>query len=199
MKLHKFISALLHPIVMPTIGIFVYFFLSPIQLNRNQQLTVLAIVFIATYVIPLLLLIFLKAVGYINSYQVFSIKERKVPLFFMITLLFFLAELFRKLTIVKDLSYLFYGIVLGLIITYFLFFTKLKSSLHLLSMGGALGYFIIFQQIHQVNIMPVIITFVILSGILGTSRLFLKAHTPKEVYTGFFIGFLSQFAVYYLL
>ncbi len=199
MKLHKFISAILHPIVMPTIGIFLYFLLSPIRLNKDQKLTVLAIVFIATYIIPLLLLVFLKSVGYIKSYQVFSIKERKVPLFFMITLLFFLAELFRKLTIVKDLSYLFYGIVLGLIITYLLFFTKLKSSLHLLSIGGAVGYFIIFQQIHDVNIMPVIIIFILLSGILGSSRLYLKAHTPREVYTGFFIGFLCQFAVYYLL
>lgn len=199
MRWHKFISSILHPIVMPTIGILLYFIFSPTQLTQKQQLTVLSIVFIATYIIPLLLLVFLKAVGYINSFQVFSIKERKVPLFFMITLLFFLAELFRKLSIVRDLSYLFYGIVLGLIITYMLFFTNLKSSLHLLSMGGAVGYFLIFQEIHDINTLPIVITFIILSGILATSRLYLKAHTPKEVYTGFFLGFCTQFIVYFAL
>ncbi|CAM1356079.1 hypothetical protein [Tenacibaculum halocynthiae] len=199
MRWHKFISTILHPIVMPTIGILLYFIFSPINLSSQQQLTILSIVFISTYIVPLLLLVFLKAIGYIKSYQVFSIKERKVPLFFMIALLFFLAELFQKLNIVKDLSYLFYGIVLGLTITYFLFFTRLKSSLHLLSMGGAVGYFLIFQVIHGINILPIIIIFIILSGLLATSRLYLKAHTPKEVYTGFFLGFTSQFIVYFLL
>lgn len=199
MRWHKFISTILHPIVMPTIGILLYFIFSPINLSSQQQLTILSIVFISTYIVPLLLLVFLKAIGYIKSYQVFSIKERKVPLFFMIALLFFLAELFQKLNIVKDLSYLFYGIVLGLTITYFLFFTRLKSSLHLLSMGGAVGYFLIFQEIQGINILPIIIIFIILSGLLATSRLYLKAHTPKEVYTGFFLGFTSQFIVYFLL
>lgn len=199
MRWHKFISAILHPIVMPTIGILLYFIFSPAKLTQEQQLTVLGIVFTSTYVIPLLLLVFLKAVGYIKSYQVFSIKERKIPLFFMIVLLFFLAELFQKLSIVRDLSLLFYGIVLGLVITYLLFFIKLKSSLHLLSMGGALGYFLIFQQIHGISILPIIIIFTFLSGFLASSRLYLKAHTPKEVYTGFFLGFVSQFIVYYLL
>ncbi|MGG8496669.1 hypothetical protein ACQY1Q_09645 [Tenacibaculum sp. TC6] len=199
MRWHKFISAILHPIVMPTIGILLYFIFSPAKLTQEQQLTILGIVFTSTYVIPLLLLVFLKAVGYIKSYQVFSIKERKIPLFFMIALLFFLAELFQKLSIVRDLSLLFYGIVLGLVITYLLFFTKLKSSLHLLSMGGALGYFLIFQQIHGISILPIIIVFTLLSGFLASSRLYLKAHTPKEVYTGFFLGFISQFIVYYLL
>ena len=198
-KLHKFISAILHPVVIPTIGIFLYFIVTPVRLNSDQKLTILAIVFMTTYIVPLLLLVFLKAVGYINSYEVFSIKERKVPLFFMITILFFLAKLFRKLDAVQDLSYLFYGTVLGLTITYLLFFSKLKSSLHLLSMGSAIGFFVIFQQIHHTNILPVVIVLILLSGILGCSRLSLKAHTPKEVYTGFFIGFFSQFMVYYLL
>ncbi|CAL2077577.1 hypothetical protein [Tenacibaculum sp. 190524A02b] len=199
MSWHKFISGILHPIVMPTIGILLYLIFSPANLNQQQQLTVLGIVFVATYIIPLLLLVFLKSVGYINSYQVFSIKERKVPLFFMIALLFSLAQLFKKLNAVEDLSYLFYGIVLGLVITYLLFFLKIKSSLHLLSIGGATSYFLIFQMIHQINLIPVVIIFILLSGLLASSRLYLKAHTVKEVYIGFFLGFTCQFIVYYIL
>ncbi|CAL2104928.1 conserved membrane hypothetical protein [Tenacibaculum sp. 190524A02b] len=199
MSWHKFISGILHPIVMPTIGILLYLIFSPANLNQQQQLTVLGIVFVATYIIPLLLLVFLKSVGYINSYQVFSIKERKVPLFFMIALLFSLAQLFKKLNAVEDLSYLFYGIVLGLVITYLLFFLKIKSSLHLLSIGGATSYFLIFQMIHQINLIPIVIIFILLSGLLASSRLYLKAHTVKEVYIGFFLGFTCQFIVYYIL
>lgn len=197
MRWPKLLSALLHPIVMPTIGILLYFILSPMSMNKEQQFTVLGIVFIATYIIPLLLLFFLKSVGLIKSFEVFSIKERKIPLFFMITLLYFLGRLFSQLAIVRDLSYLFYGIVLALIITYFLFYTGLKSSLHLMSMGGATAYFLVFQLIHQVSTLAVVAVFVILSGFLAAARLHLKAHTTREVYIGFFLGFSCQFLVYF--
>ncbi len=199
MRWHKLISTLLHPVVMPTIGVLIYLFFLPIRLSKQQLFVTFGIVFTATYIIPLILLVFLKAIGYIKSFQVHSIEERKIPLFFMMSLLYILHLQFQKLTIVADLSYLFYGVVLGLVIIYFLFFFKIKSSLHMLSIGGAIAYFLIFQQIYQINTTPVVIIFMLLAGLLASSRLYLKAHTSKEVYIGFFIGFLTQFIAYYIL
>ncbi|WCC45138.1 hypothetical protein PJW08_02650 [Tenacibaculum finnmarkense] len=82
MRWPKFISTILHPIVIPTIGIILYFILTPVYLSRYQQYTLLGVVFVATYIIPILLLIFLKAVKYIESYEVHGIKERKIPSIF---------------------------------------------------------------------------------------------------------------------
>ncbi|WP_272151607.1 hypothetical protein [Tenacibaculum aiptasiae] len=196
---HKFTSTILHPIVMPTIGIILYFILTPINLSSRQQYTILGIVFIATYIIPLLLLVFLKRINYIKSFQVHGIKERRIPIFFMMTLLFMVGKFFAEISIIRDLSYLFFGVVLGLIVIYLLFISKIKSSLHLLSMGAATGYFLLFQQIHSINILPLIIVFILLSGILAASRLHLKAHTSREVYIGFFIGLISPFLAFYIL
>ncbi len=185
---------------MPTIGVICYLILTPATLQREQELTILTIIFIATYVIPLLLLLFLKSIGYIDSFEVYSIKERKIPLVFMIILFYLLGQLFEKITIFNDLSFLFYGIAIAIILTYILFSLRIKSSLHLLSIGGATSYFLIFGQIHGINTLPLSIMFLVLSGILGTSRLHLKAHSPREIYIGFFLGFLSQFVsvLYYL-
>ena len=199
MRWSKFISNILHPIVIPTIGIILYFILTPVYLNRQQQYTMLGIVFVATYVIPILLLIFLKAIGYIKSYQVSEIKERKIPIFFMMTLLFLLGKFFLEIAVIKDLSYLFFGVVFGLGAVYILFMTNIKVSLHLLSMGAVTGYFLLFQQIHTIYILPLIIIFIVLSGFLASARLYLKAHTVKEVYLGFFIGVASPFFTYYIL
>ena len=199
MRWHKFISTVLHPIVMPTIGIILYFILTPVNLSRHQQYTILGVVFVATYVIPILLLVFLKSIGYIKSFQVHGIKERKVPIFFMMTLLFMLGKFFIEITIIRDLSYLFFGVVFGLGFIYMLFITKIKASLHLLSMGAATGYFLLFQQIHNIYILPILIVFILLSGLLASSRLHLKAHSAKEVYIGFLIGLASPFLAYYIL
>lgn len=184
---------------MPTIGIILYFILTPVNLSRQQQYTILAVVFVATYIIPILLLVLLKYIGYIKSYQVHGIKERKIPIFFMMTLLFMLGKFFLGITHIRDLSFLFFGVVFGLGFIYILFVTKTKASLHLLSMGAATGYFLLFQQIHNLYILPIIITFIFLSGLLASSRLHLKAHSAKEVYLGFFIGLMSPFLAFYLL
>ncbi|MDO6675377.1 hypothetical protein MK851_09715 [Tenacibaculum sp. 1B UA] len=199
MRLHKFISTILHPIVMPTIGIILYFILSPISLNKQQKYTILSIVFVATYLIPMLLLVFLKSIGYIKSFRVHSINERKFPIFFMMTLFLILGKMFASMSVVKDISYLFYGTVFGLGFIYLLFPFKIKGSLHLLSMGVAIGYFLLFQQIQAVYVLPIIVTFIFLSGILASSRLRLKAHNVREVYLGFFIGLFSPFIAYYIL
>ena len=199
MRWQTFISTILHPIVIPTIGILLYFILTPINLSNLQKYTILAVVFITTYVIPLLLLIFLKAIGYIKSFQLHGIKERKIPIFFMMILLFTLGKFFFDTTIIRDLSYLFFGVVLGLVIIYILFVNNTKTSLHLLSMGAATGYFLLFHQIHDVFVLPLVILFIVLSGLLASARLYLKAHSLKEVCLGFFIGLIGPFLAYYIL
>lgn len=199
MRWHKFISTILHPIVIPTLGVLLYFILLPLNINKQQKLIILSLVFIATYIIPLMLLVLLKAIGYIKSYHVSTIKERKIPLFLMITLFYVLGKTFYQTAISRDLSYLFYGTALALTLVYFIFFLNVKTSLHLLSMGSAVGFFLMFQQLYSITIIPVIAILIILSGFVGTSRLHLKAHTVKEVYLGFFIGFVCQFLVYWIL
>lgn len=199
MRWHKFLSTILHPIVMPTLGILLYFFLSPFTINFPEQLYFLTFVFSLTYVIPIIILITLKLTHKISSIDLPSIKERKVPLFIMMCLFLFLARYFSHFRNVQDLSYLFYGTLLGLIGIYLIFALGIKTSIHLLSMGSAVGYFIVFQLIYNISVTPLILILILLSGLLASSRLYLKAHTPKEVYLGFLLGIGTQLISYYIL
>ena len=60
MQIHKVISTILHPIVVPTIGVMLYFLLIPNNLRSNHKLTILGLIFVVTYLIPLVILIILK-------------------------------------------------------------------------------------------------------------------------------------------
>lgn len=199
MRWPKFISAILHPVVMPTIGMLLYFMYTPIRLNQQQKYTVLAIVFVATYIIPVLLLVLLKKVNYIQSYKVHTISERKIPMFFMMTLFLFLGNFFGRIPVVAELQYLFFATVLGLVIIYLLFPLKIKASLHLLSKGIAIGYFLLLQQLQTIYIIPLILILMFFSGVLASARLHLKAHTTLEVFLGFFIGVFSPFITFLAL
>ncbi|QMU62834.1 MAG: hypothetical protein GKR88_00145 [Flavobacteriaceae bacterium] len=195
MRFHKFISTLLHPIVTPTVGIILYFIFVPHALTKEQHFFILALVFGATYIIPIFMLLVLKGIGLIESFGLHTIRERKIPLFLMMVVFYCLGKSLLGISLIRDFAVLFYGTSFSLVWLYFLFIIKLKVSIHLVSMGNALGFFLVLIGMYNLNLLPVLMIMIVLSGLLASARLHLKAHTPTEVYLGFFIGMISQFLV----
>ena len=118
MKLHKFISTILHPTVLPTLGTFLYFMFVTQYLEKRIQLIVIGLIFTLTYILPILLLFFLKNFGFIKDFQVATIKERRVPVIFMILILYFLGNTIIQIPMIRNLGILFYGTSLSLICIY---------------------------------------------------------------------------------
>ena len=94
------------------------------------------------------------------------------------------------------------GSVIALSISFFVtVFSKL--SLHTVGMGGLLGLNAImfwhfgYDQLsilgYIVHLRLVFLCFLILSGLVASTRLWLGAHVPKEIYGGLLVGFASQF------
>ena len=185
--------------MIPTIGVLLFLWVSPTYIDPKRQYLLLSIVFFATYVIPLVSLIVLKAIGYVKSFQAESIKERKTPIFIMLVIFFILGKFLYNITDFKELGLLFFGTILALIVVYILFILRIKTSLHVLSMSNALGFFIIYGTLYNINTTIIMIALVLLTGLLASARLELNAHNKKEVYIGFFLGLLSQFSVFYFL
>jgi len=185
--------------VLPTVGVFLFFLLIPNRFPKEKQLIIISLVFIFTYIVPIFLLIILKGLKIIQSFQVQSIKERKIPIIIMILVFYFLGQAFYRVSVIREISYLFYATSLGLVFVYLLFLIKLKASLHLLSMGIAIGFFLMEGMRNGISLLPLIIVLLLLSGLVASSRLYLKAHTPKEIYSGFFIGLIVAMTVFYLL
>ena len=196
MKFHKFISTILHPIVLPTLGVFIYFVFVSQSFEKRLQLIVLGLVFTLTYLVPLLMLLLLKKFRFIKDYQVSTIKERRFPIIFMMLLLYFLGNSIIQIPAIRNLGILFFGTSLSLTCIYVLFSLKLKSSLHLVSMGNMIGFFLIMTNINSLSMLPIIILLILLSGILASSRMYLKAHTPIELLIGFSLGIICQFIVF---
>jgi len=199
MRFHKFISTIFHPVVIPTVGVMLYFIFVSQSLDQKQQFLLLALVFGITYVIPVISLFLLKALGLIQSFQVTSIRERRIPILMMLVLFYVLGDILANTPMLRDLGFLFYGTSLGLFITYIFFAFRLKSSLHLLSMGSAIGFFLVIMNSYAMSMLPIVMVLILLSGLIASSRLHLKAHTPNELFVGFSIGVFSQIAIFLIL
>ena len=68
-----------------------------------------------------------------------------------------------------------------------------KISAHAIGIGGLLGGVMGVARIHMINPYWAFIVVLIVAGLLGTSRIFLKRHTPMQVYAGFCLGFICTF------
>lgn len=176
-----------------------YFLLTSNTFLSDQKFNVLSTVFIFTYLVPLLILILFKRLKIIKNYQTESIKERKLPVALMIALFYLLGNAMNNTANLKDLGLLFYATAIGLFLIYILFFFKLKVSIHLLSLGIPAGFFMTLSNNYSQSYLIIIIVIFFLSGLLGSARLNLKAHTNKEIYIGFFIGMLTPILIDYVL
>jgi hypothetical protein len=198
-RFYKFISIVFHPIVIPTIGILLYFIFTPNNINYFTKAIVLGFIFVTTYILPLFILILFKKLNLIKSFKAESIQERKTPVVIMIIVFYLLGSTFKKSPNLSDIGLLFYATCLGLICVYTLFSLKIKTSIHLLSIGITTGFFFTLTTLYNENLILLISLLLLLSGLMANARLHLKAHSEKEVYIGFFIGFVSPILLFYCL
>ncbi|WP_298762333.1 hypothetical protein [uncultured Polaribacter sp.] len=117
----------------------------------------------------------------------------------MIVLFYLLGNTLIRIAQVEDIGLLFYATSCALAFVYFLFAFDLKTSIHLLSFGIFTSFYIILGYIYEKQFAVLIIITLLLSGLVANARLHLKAHTTKEIYIGYFVGFIAPFAVYLYL
>jgi len=194
-KLSKIVSHIFHPLIIPTVGFLVLFYsgtyLSYLPLNIKVWIT--SIVFVCTFFLPLMFIMFLFYQGMINTIQMKERKDRYVPIIITFFLFVFCFYLIRRI----DIPSMFYSFLLGglisLLITFFITI-RFKISIHMVGMGGLVALIIFISFYVKVNLSFYLILIILFSGLTGTARLLLNAHTPVEVYSGFVTGFAAVLA-----
>ena len=188
MSLEKIVSILFHPVFVPTITVFlVVKIYSNIIILENQAGIILIGTCVFSLILPLLSVFILLLAKKIDSLEMPKKEERFLPILFasiwMILGFYFMKEIFSYAPIMKSI-YLgaIYVMLIALLIT-----KKWKISLHMLAIGGATGVFIMLEFLFGQNLMLLLIT-ILISGILGFSRLSLKAHSLNQIYAGFIVG-----------
>lgn len=198
MKFSKFISYFFHPINFPIIGAIIFFLFIPKFIFKPQEYTILAVIFIGTYLFPLILLWLLKRFQMINSYHMASIEERKFPTLLFISISFIIGNWLYKSSIVDLLALLFFGYGLSLICTSLFLYLKLKISLHAMAISGLIGFLIYYSYYYKINLIPILALLFVIGGLVASARLRLRAHQLNEVILGSIVGFATQFIVYFI-
>ncbi len=187
------ISWVLVPLLMPVYGIMLIFSLSLLSFAPfHTKLIFTLIVFGATFIVPMLLVLLLKKVGLISDIGLNGRRERLIP--YVITILSLGGTgLFLYLKMAPLWVAMFYagGALAGLINMLVNF--RWKISAHAAGIAGIVAMLIqIMKEGPAVSGMTWWITgSILLAGLLGSARIWLGRHTLMQVLAGSAVGFLS--------
>ena len=199
----KIISYVFHPLLFPTYGLLLLLYTNPNRFGHfGEKLHIvwLIIIFALTFLFPAVWLLMMKRLEMIDTLNLETNKERIVPFiatatFYLWTAWMFKSNVNMKIPTDKLIFYMMLGscftIFMALCINIFM-----KISLHTMGAGNLLGIIFPLISISTYDLRFVLVTLILVAGIIGAARLILNAHNPREVFTGYLIGFTGQFVAF---
>jgi len=213
----KIISYLFHPLIVISYGLIMLLITNPYMFGYSSPIggdRLLLVVFMSSFILPAFAAVMMKFTGLIPSLELTDNRMDRVgPL--IVTSIFYLwlaRNFYEHPSIPPIFSSYVLGATISLLIAFFINLFK-KLSLHGVGMGGWLMLTIFMFKYFDFDSFPLklgehayniglnywLFLVLLLSGIVGTSRLALKAHQLDEVSIGFIVGMLGQIIAFRLL
>jgi len=190
MRFSKIISTVFHPLFMPLLGLILVFnsstYINSSVPNNIQWITILT-VFIFTCVLPLLNILYLHRKGFVDSIYLKTRAERRLPYAITVTYYIILYYFLKELQLPPILYLIILGSTLASLLAFIINF-KWKISAHMIGIGGIIGVILGMSERLTLDLNTTLIFLFLIAGLIGFSRLRLKAHNPFQVYLGFFVG-----------
>lgn len=195
-NLSQGLSYLFHPIFLPLLGLYIFFqipsdsFGVVVQSPIKNYLYIFS--FSLTIIAPLLSVLIMYWNKIISGLKMPTREERLYPLGFVciyyIISYYFLHDHIDLLSRIPFLMPYMFGYTLTLIIA-FTFTFYIKISLHAIAYFGLVGSLVAYMQMIPNPPINLLFLFIILGGVICSSRLYLKAHNLKEIIYGMVFGF----------
>ncbi|RYM35896.1 hypothetical protein ERX46_02580 [Brumimicrobium glaciale] len=205
-QISKLLSWIFSPLFTPIYGLLIVLYL-PVQsssfvaseslymLHPDVKFLFLLLFLVFIVMAPGLSLVVLRLNKTITSLQMESKEERLTPIaimtFYCIILYLFLMFQAENAMIPSIIKAMVVGGALSAFIAYFIT-KKSKISLHGMGMGSLFGFVYMFSVPLEQSPLIMLTSVLVVGGLVMTARLFLKAHSLKEVGAGYLLGFASQ-------
>jgi len=183
------VTILFHPVFLPLYGLYLLFSIPELLvfLPGTVRRVIFLLVLANNIIMPLALLPLFRVKNMISSYRLETRAERIIPLLSTSLLYFitaFMVFRFQLPGVIK--AFLFSGacVVFATALVNF----RWKVSVHSVGAGAMVATVLVLSfKLYSGHVWVIAAVFLI-SGLVMASRLFQSAHTPAQVYAGFFLG-----------
>jgi membrane-associated phospholipid phosphatase len=205
----QILSAILHPLLMPTIIFWILFYIAPesiqnLDLFNNSarvgvmslKIGLLLLIFLQTFILPVFTIYCLHRFGFVGDLMMETLEDRRLPYVVTVAIYTFVATFFTmKLKQLPEVAIIMTGIAFS-IAAVAIISLYWKISAHSVGICGALGALIgIAIKFGSYQLFYPIIAVILIAGLLIAARLHLNAHTPAQVIAGSFLGLIISLSV----
>jgi len=189
-RLANIFSIVFHPLLMPLYGLGIIFSAPTVlgYLPFTVKKILFFIVLINNVLIPLTLMPYLRYRNIISSYSIEDKQERIIPLMivsFLYCITSFIVFRFQLPFFIK--SFTLASTLLVIVVAIINFWWKI--SVHSAAAGALTGIVVILSFKMYTPLTWYLISAILMSGLVLSSRLRLNSHNPLQVWIGFLTGF----------
>jgi membrane-associated phospholipid phosphatase len=198
-RIAKIISAVFHPFFIPTFGFLILlnsnFYLSLISWDAKRF--IMLVVFFSTAILPMLS-VAIMALSPNFDMTMENKRDRIIPLLSTAIFYYIGFMLLRSVRIFAAFKLFLIASVVVLIFLMLITF-KWKISTHMAAIGGLTASIFALSFRSGTNPVAVLALAVVISGLVGTSRLILQKHTITQLAAGYALGFSILYLVIYFV
>jgi len=192
------VSLVVHPLLMPTFLILLLYYRAPIILAPISEQSFRYLLFaiaLTTGLIPMLSIISFKMSSMVGSIELENRRDRLGPFLFISIFYTITAFMFGLNDSINPLLTVIFATMTVNVVILAIITLRFKISIHAASVMGLVGMLVALAYKYPGSglMAPIIVSF-LSAGLVMTSRLYLNAHTPREVGLGAFVGFFVSWA-----
>ena len=197
LRVARITSIVFTPFSIPFLAFLVLFLFSYLRIMPIlYKGIVLGIVYCFTILTPTITIFLFRKINGFARQELSERKKRYVPILLTIISYVFCLLMMRKLNIPWYMTgIIFVSLVISIICI--LVNLKWKLSEHMAGMGGIIGGLVSFSALFSYNPVVWLCLFILIAGILGSARIVLGHHTLGEVLSGFVVGLVCSFFIFY--
>ncbi len=215
--LAKTISIVFHPIFMASYMLLILMWVNPYLFgvhHWSERLDLLVLLAPTSAIIPIICILLMKPLGFVNSFQLKTRQERTIPyVSTAILYLWLFINLLNQKFFPTAYTIFFFGILIALFLSFFInIFSKISA--HCVGAGGLIGMLILTWSyysygsvsvnlgmlgLYSFDFVYLLLASILLAGTIGSARLILNAHEKMDIYGGYIVGFSSMLISFQIL
>ena len=194
-------SYLFHPLFMIAwVTLYLLFRNSLVFIGETsfEKLIVFLRVFSTSIFLPIVTVLLLKGLGFIDSIQLRTQKDRIIPYVACITFFFWSFYVSKKLGDPSELTAFLLSVFIASSAS-LLINNYMKVSMHAIGVGGLVAFFSLLLFANRLDDVFSLLLVFLIAGITTTSRFIVSDHNPAEITVGFITGVLIQAVTWFIL
>ncbi|MBC8045373.1 MAG: hypothetical protein H7Y00_01115 [Fimbriimonadaceae bacterium] len=187
-----FISIVFQPLFLPLYGTLYIIYSNPYMFpDKFENYQNILRIALNTFFFPAVIVLLLYKLKFVKGVNLKNRQDRIIPYVAAMMCYIWTFYVYYHEQLNPTITFILLGSCISIFLAFMINTLVMKVSMHTTGGGGLVAMMLILIPFSYFNPLLIFIISILVAGAIGSARLALHAHTTREVYYGYLIGFFS--------